>query len=104
MSEHNRTQRVTVRLSAQEALALRLMAEAARMHRAEYVRARLLDAPVGVQRLAAIQGELRRLGGLQKHLVQQRSWTPAERDQFRAAIDALTRAESAVREALADAG
>ena len=103
MSE-NRTKRVTVRLSAQEALALRLMAEAARMTQAEYVRARLLHEPAGIRRLAAIQGELRKLGGLQKHLVQQRSWTPAERDQFRAVIDALIRAESAVREALADAG
>jgi len=103
MSE-NRTKRVTVRLSAQEALALRLMAEAARMTQAEYVRERVANEPAGIRRLAAIQGELRKLGGLQKHLVQQRSWTPAERDQFRAVIDALTRAESAVREALADAG
>lgn len=104
MSKHNRTERVTVRLSAQEARALRLMTEAARMHMAEFVRACLLGVPVGVQRLAAIQAELRKLGGLQKHLVQQRTWTAAEREQFRAAIDALTRAESAVREALADVG
>lgn len=68
MREPVRSVRLTFRATPAEADAIRLMADAALMGVSEFLRRRALVEDTQVLRLQSLQAELRRQGGLLKHL------------------------------------
>ncbi|OIQ86022.1 hypothetical protein GALL_321200 [mine drainage metagenome] len=95
-----KTARLIFRATPAEADAIRLMADAALMGTSEFLRRRALGEDMQVRRLAALHAELRKLGGLQKHLVMQRTWSVSDRDQFESVMRAFILAAKSVQDAL----
>ena len=95
-----KTVRFTVRFQPLEAETIRLMADASLMSVAAFLRSRALAEDLHIRRLKALQGELRKLGGLQKHLVMQGGWSAADREQFSAVMHELFKTATFVRETL----
>jgi hypothetical protein len=92
--------RFTVRFRPEDADAVRLMADASLLTVAEFLRGRALAEDMQVRRLAALHAELRKLGGLQKHLVMQRTWSVSDRDQFESVMRAFILAAKSVQDVL----
>ena len=76
------------------------MADASLMSVAAFLRSRAMAEDLHIRRLKALQGELRKLGGLQKHLVMKGGWSASDRDQFSAVMRELANAATHVREVL----
>ncbi len=95
-----KTVRLIFRTTPAEADAIRLMADAALMGMSEFLRRRALAEDMQVQRLKALHAELRKLGGLQKHLVMQRTWSFSDRDQFDSVMRAFILTGKAIQDVL----
>nr|WP_158540831.1 hypothetical protein [Thiomonas sp. X19] len=76
------------------------MADASLLTVAEFLRGRALAEDMQVRRLAALHAELRKLGGLQKHLVMQRTWSVSDRDQFESVMRAFIVAAKSIQDVL----
>jgi hypothetical protein len=95
-----KTARLIFRATPAEAAAIRLMSDAALMGTSEFLRRRALAEDMQVHRLAALHAELRKLGGLQKHLAMQRTWSVGDRDQFESVMRAFILAVKSIQDIL----
>lgn len=95
-----RTVHLALRATPVEAALIRHAADAALLTTSNYLRTLALRGDVRVARLQALHAELRRLGGLQKHLASKRSWQYEERQQF----ERITEQIVATLRAIAHAG
>ncbi|OYV37314.1 MAG: hypothetical protein B7X31_14545 [Thiomonas sp. 13-66-29] len=95
-----RTVHLALRATPAEATLIRHMADAALLTTSSYLRTIALQGDQRLPRLQSLQAELRRLGGLQKHLASKRSWQYEERQQF----ERITEQIVATLRAIAHAG
>lgn len=95
-----RTRIVNCKVTEQELARIRHLADAAMTTTSGYLRSVALSEDVRLRRMTALQAELRKLGGLQKHLATLHDWTPEQRRQFDCVRQALIDTAKLVQEAV----